>query len=1087
MAKKYTEKDLFGGSLFKNQVEDAQALLEVLKMLKDELNKYGKQVKDKLQKVNTESTEGLQQLNTITEELIENTKTLNKLSKQEAIVTNEVAKATKEENKAKKTQADLTDEEIKDKIRLQKINRQRKKDLEAEIILEKESVKTRQDLRERIKALRIEAEKLDITTEEGREQLEAYNSEIDELTNSLKDSSDEFLKNKINIGNYTESVKEALSDTDLFSDATGKLGLILRAVNKVWSISTESVEDDTKAKEQNEKATSKLGKTAQRTGKIIQGSIIGLLVAGVGAITSFFTSSQEGAIEQEKLFARISSAVAVLVDRLSSFGKGLVLFFQNVGNEVDLFKKKLDLSTTINPAKRKEITDEIEKIEEAIKKTGEAQEKAFSGAFAEGFLAQIDQAQQGASELIKLQFQIENIQRQNLTLIEQRRIAEEELVAIYDDDTRSFIERQEASRKLTELIEGQNTALDLQRQLNEDSLKLSREAVIQSLREKGVSEERLSELGQVKDLSQEILDLRNSAEFRGENGGLIVNTEALDNLIEAEKELISTEADLQAFRLDNRAKQRKLLFDEVEQELDFLIDANDQIVQDNQRVVDSERETFENRAEALRRTQVLLSDARQRIFKEVAKTVEELGDQDIAQAFAEAQSEEDLTKVVTNLNARLKELGLAEIPINRLLETFREIKTQERDIKDAQELLFFAGVDAEETRERIQLLRDTDEQLQENKKTLEELLKVDVSQLSDEEFAEFQKKVEDFNKRKEEEEKQRQQDQLQSEIEALEERLKIEQEFVGTKEEDSEKILEIEEELAQKRIDLNQITIDELEKQQEEAIKDEEKRREKANEKAEADAKARAERQKELTQKTFQALENISDAYFEKERERIEEQIDASKEQERQLIEATEGRVQLGEESIAFERQQQAELAREREQLAKRQARTELLLASLSAFQANDGDIGKTVADIIALREFVNAIPLFYEGTEDTGAGGNLDNKGGFHAILHPHERVITAEQNRKIGNISNEELTSLAELYQSGHFLTRSFDMSGGASVDYSEHFEGLKRELRELPRKMPVSKLQYNEIQKVLTEEIRRQGRTERFHHKTNRLFGK
>jgi hypothetical protein len=40
--------------------------------------------------------------------------------------------------------------------------------------------------------------------------------------------------------------------------------------------------------------------------------------------------------------------------------------------------------------------------------------------------------------------------------------------------------------------------------------------------------------------------------------------------------------------------------------------------------------------------------------------------------------------------------------------------------------------------------------------------------------------------------------------------------------------------------------------------------------------------------------------------------------------------------------------------------------------------------------------PRLFVGTTDTGPGKNADDKGGFHAILHPHEAVIPADKNRK-------------------------------------------------------------------------------------------
>ena len=68
------------------------------------------------------------------------------------------------------------------------------------------------------------------------------------------------------------------------------------------------------------------------------------------------------------------------------------------------------------------------------------------------------------------------------------------------------------------------------------------------------------------------------------------------------------------------------------------------------------------------------------------------------------------------------------------------------------------------------------------------------------------------------------------------------------------------------------------------------------------------------------------------------------------------------------------------------------------------------------LTQFIKNLPFFEEGTEDTGKNGRgVDGKGGFHAILHPNERVMTKEQNALIGGMTNDELSQLAYDYQNG------------------------------------------------------------------------
>jgi hypothetical protein len=82
-----------------------------------------------------------------------------------------------------------------------------------------------------------------------------------------------------------------------------------------------------------------------------------------------------------------------------------------------------------------------------------------------------------------------------------------------------------------------------------------------------------------------------------------------------------------------------------------------------------------------------------------------------------------------------------------------------------------------------------------------------------------------------------------------------------------------------------------------------------------------------------------------------------------------------------------------------------------------------TIRDVSLLQQFISAFtPTYLEGTEDTGSGGRgVDGKGGFHAILHPNERVMTKEQNAMVGNLSNEQLAKVAQDYHNGKLLAYS------------------------------------------------------------------
>ena len=85
----------------------------------------------------------------------------------------------------------------------------------------------------------------------------------------------------------------------------------------------------------------------------------------------------------------------------------------------------------------------------------------------------------------------------------------------------------------------------------------------------------------------------------------------------------------------------------------------------------------------------------------------------------------------------------------------------------------------------------------------------------------------------------------------------------------------------------------------------------------------------------------------------------------------------------------------------------------------------KTFTDITLLNQLINTVsnnmPAYFDGTEDTGTNGKgVDGKGGFHAILHPNERVIPKALNSKIGDLSNLEIAKLAEDFHRGEVMRK-------------------------------------------------------------------
>lgn len=83
------------------------------------------------------------------------------------------------------------------------------------------------------------------------------------------------------------------------------------------------------------------------------------------------------------------------------------------------------------------------------------------------------------------------------------------------------------------------------------------------------------------------------------------------------------------------------------------------------------------------------------------------------------------------------------------------------------------------------------------------------------------------------------------------------------------------------------------------------------------------------------------------------------------------------------------------------------------------------------VKSLQNNQPSFFEGIEDTGPGGNADHRGGFTATLHPHERVVNANDNKKLGGISNKEL---AEKVSTARMIERMYGTSRIPGLNYDK-----------------------------------------------------
>jgi hypothetical protein len=197
------------------------------------------------------------------------------------------------------------------------------------------------------------------------------------------------------------------------------------------------------------------------------------------------------------------------------------------------------------------------------------------------------------------------------------------------------------------------------------------------------------------------------------------------------------------------------------------------------------------------------------------------------------------------------------------------------------------------------------------------------------------------------------------------------------------------------------------------------------NKKYDDKAKIAAEKRKEtieqFAQKTAEYFKKKSDEKI----AQIDKEIEAAQKQSDTLKALAESGNINAQQSLAEQQRiiNEANLKKQKE--LKKQMRMEQGLALFKLLAAKSDEknpLGAVIKDATGLLAFINSLPAFYDGTEDTGANGQgIDGKGGFHAVLHPNERVVPKSLNDQIGSMSNEQLAKLAQEYQNGRLVSKS------------------------------------------------------------------
>lgn len=233
----------------------------------------------------------------------------------------------------------------------------------------------------------------------------------------------------------------------------------------------------------------------------------------------------------------------------------------------------------------------------------------------------------------------------------------------------------------------------------------------------------------------------------------------------------------------------------------------------------------------------------------------------------------------------------------------------------------------------------------------------------------------------------------------------------------------------------------------------------------------------------FELLSDISNKRSEERLAAIDEEIEAEEKRLDRLKELADQGNEDAQNNIAVAQQRQAQLELEREHQLARQKKSELALTAIQTYSGKvtsgtPNPLASTISDIAVLRAFVNTLPGFFEGTEDTGTKGVLrDKHGTITGFTHEKERVLNADQNKLIGDMSNAELAMLA------HRENTKQDRSL-SSAQIVKELQELKKTTKERPVYLGAD---IDEVNGYLTRKIKRGQNLDRIHTKTGGIWGK
>lgn len=915
---------------------------------------------EELKKVNAEidrSVKSRKALSEVEKQLTAIQKQNEALQKKILALENAKDKAKKESAKSTKQ---LTDAEKVQSQLEAKANRDRIKYLQAEAILLDSKAGKEAKINAQLTILRLNRASLTGAESDYLEQVEKINKAIDEQNELLNSLSDKQKKAKANVGNYTESVREAIDSSQTFKD-------ILGGVNNQSSVfinATRGVVNQLKKiREGFQQAETRGGKFKA----ILKGGIFGAVAIAGGLVAGAAATYRDVADEIELRTAQIGN---VLVAFFMEFSR---LFKDVLAPTIQNVFLKIERATTIkalNPDEWNKLNDAIIENEKSI--------NSYSFSFEE----LIDKLK-GSNKLLTEQLALQK-ELADTTNIYQRDISKlnaqiEVQSEIAGDSTRSFAEMNKANEKALKLTE-QKIAKEV------ELAKITKDAV--------VLEVQRAFLNSKQKLNVQKPEIESLAFIRNENTAKVIGLELQQKLTDALVNYNEKRGQFAVAEIKSERERRQIKQDLLEKDLDILIDGFDNQKTINERIIADEKRVFEFRRNKLEETRELSDKS----YSQQYLTLQQLTSKQI-----------DLNDLVATsdakvLNEKIRALGVSEIIEGRILEVVRERRTVIQDLADAEKDL------NQQEKEKNQRIKESEQAIADARTNLE----VDLlnRQIQLEQKIQDSKILQNVDTLKKLETQRADLLQKQAFIE-MERQKELARNTIVNQDELNAKILQLESEQAEKFYQIERDKNDrikELNKQQ-------------FNNYVEQGNKA--------VQNLLSSYNDFSNKRDARENSFIDNQItkrQTSIEKQRDLAEKGLSN------QLAFEEQQLAKSELKKQQLLEQQARKQeaieltqtyfnFLNARLQRPDANPNTAYiQALGDVALSKGIAKGLVGFYEGTENVANSlqGNKFSEGrdGYVVRVDGSERIMTGEQNKKVGNLDNDLLANIALNYRNGNLL---------------------------------------------------------------------